>query len=53
MTKLELDVYEHYLNIVLNAETDESALNAVQVLTGLIEVIVMRVESGIKIPKDG
>lgn len=52
MTKLELAVYDRYLDIVLNAKTDEAALNAVQVLAGLIEIITMRVESGVKMPKD-
>lgn len=52
MTKTEFAVYEHYLDIILNAKTDESALNAVQVLAGVIDVISLRIESGMKMPKD-
>lgn len=52
MTKLELAVYDRYLTIIFNAATDEAALNAVQVLAGLIEVIMMRIDSGVKMPKE-
>jgi hypothetical protein len=52
MTKLEFAVYERYLEIVFNAETDEGAMRAIEVLAGLVEVIMMRIDSGVKMPKD-
>jgi len=52
MTPSEHATYEKMLELIRDAPTDEAAYNASEVLSVLMHTIVMRVESGVKMPKE-
>ena len=52
MTQSEYETYEKLLEWIKHAPTDEQAYNAAEVLSMLMHTIVIRVEAGVKMPKE-